>query len=185
MTTQSINGQYLVISADRASNPNKLPAARYERLRDAIKHAESVTYKMAVIDSKAESRGYIYINWEVAPASSPWGAVESYNKLATGIWAVSTCSHGGIHLSDARLAELTEMIGYEFPTFCGDPNWFEEDCDWCVVPVAFQTPGHYEAACQCLRGLARSSFNMRYQHVHDKLIEAGKIEPIPYVSTPG
>jgi hypothetical protein len=46
--------------------PEVVPAGRYARLLDAIKHAETVTYKMAVIDSKAESRGFIYCNWETA-----------------------------------------------------------------------------------------------------------------------
>jgi hypothetical protein len=44
--------------------PNAVPAGRYGRVLDAIKHAESVTYKMAIVDSKAESRGFIYCNWE-------------------------------------------------------------------------------------------------------------------------
>ena len=44
--------------------PEVVPAGRYARLVDAIKHAESVTYKMAVVDSNAESRGFIYCNWE-------------------------------------------------------------------------------------------------------------------------
>lgn len=58
-------GQYMVFSYDKyqADFPDVVPAGRYDRLDDAIKHAETVTYKMVVVDSKAESRGFIYCNW--------------------------------------------------------------------------------------------------------------------------
>lgn len=44
--------------------PNAVPAGRYARILDAIKHAESVTHKMGVVDTQAESRGFVYCNWE-------------------------------------------------------------------------------------------------------------------------
>lgn len=59
-------GQYAVYSYDRwiAHFPNAVPAGRYDKLEDAIKHAETVTYKMVVVDTKNESRGFVYTNWE-------------------------------------------------------------------------------------------------------------------------
>jgi hypothetical protein len=135
MTTQNPEGRFQVFSLDQY--PDGLPAGRYDQLRDAIKHAESVTYKMAVVDAKAESRGFIYCNWESAPQVSPWGVVQHTKRLADGIWSVSTSSHGGIWLSQDRLSQLNERLGHEYPTFCRSSEWFEEDCDWCVPALAF------------------------------------------------
>jgi hypothetical protein len=56
------DGRYQVFNV--ATYPDSLPAGSYELLLDAINHADSVTYKMAIIDIKAESRGFIYCNWE-------------------------------------------------------------------------------------------------------------------------
>jgi hypothetical protein len=65
MTKQSPTGRYQVFSAMNYHTryPNITPAARYDLLRDAISHADSVTYRMAVVDELAESRGFIYTNW--------------------------------------------------------------------------------------------------------------------------
>lgn len=139
MTKQSPSGRYQVFSAKdyHTRYPSVVPAGSYDNLPAAIAHADSVTYKMAVIDAKAESRGFIYINWEQHPASSPWGEVQEGKRLAPGIWKVYTASHGGIWLNDERLSQLNEILGHEYPTFCGSPRWFEEDCDWCVPALAF------------------------------------------------
>lgn len=173
MTTQNPDGRYLVFSSDKYRNfPDAVPAGRYERLRDAIMHADSVAYKMVVVDSQAESQGLVYINWDRAPTSSPWGRVQHSKQLADGIWSVTTESHGGIYLSDMRLAELTKILGYEFPTFCGSPNWFEEDCDWVIPFVAFGLKYSYEAACKQLRAMARSGSSPRFLHAYDELVAA-------------
>lgn len=60
-------GQYLVVSYERyhADFPNIVPAGRYDKLEDAKKHADSVTYRMVVIDSKDESRGFVFTNYSV------------------------------------------------------------------------------------------------------------------------
>jgi hypothetical protein len=64
MTRQNPYGQYAVYSQDKylALFPDAVPAARYDKLDDAKEHADSVTYKMVVMDMKAESRGFIYVN---------------------------------------------------------------------------------------------------------------------------
>lgn len=70
MTTQNPYGQYAVYSLDKyqAHFPNAVPAARYVFLDNAKKHADSVTYAMVVVDTKAESSGFIYTNQGTAPA---------------------------------------------------------------------------------------------------------------------
>jgi hypothetical protein len=68
MTRQSPYGQFAVYSRDKyqARFPNAIPAARYDHMEDAKNHADSVTYPMAVVDTKAESRGFIYTNEDTA-----------------------------------------------------------------------------------------------------------------------
>lgn len=72
MTKQSPAGRYHVYSATNyhTSYPSVVPAARYDNLSDAIEHADSVTYRMAVVDSKEESRGFIHVNWEQVDAEA-------------------------------------------------------------------------------------------------------------------
>ena len=44
-------------------------------------------------------------------------------------------SHGGYYVSPARVASMPEPLR-EFKPWAGD-NWYEEDCDWCIVALAF------------------------------------------------
>ena len=68
--------------------------------------------------------------------STPWG-VSDYGgrEVAPGITKHSTPSHGGYHLSPERMARLRHKFP-GFKTFAGGP-WFEEDCDWAIVCLAF------------------------------------------------
>ena len=54
--------QYAVYSVDRYSL-DAIPAGEYDTLAKAIAHAETVTYKMAVVDRLFESRGFVYTNY--------------------------------------------------------------------------------------------------------------------------
>lgn len=180
MTKQTPDGRYLVISSHHLQEQlqDVVPAGRYAELRDAINHAESVTYKMGVMDAKAESRGFIYINWESPPKYSPWGQVQSSKRLATGVWFVSTASHGGIWLSEDRLDQLNSILPVlggavsHYQTFCGDCEWWEEDCDWCIPTIAFQLKG-YESACRQL--LAMVTHGDKYKRAYEAMVAAGKI----------
>lgn len=61
--------RYAVYSLD-SYNPSiasVVPAGEYDSLDRAIAHAETVTYKMAVVDQLHESRGFIYTNYESSP----------------------------------------------------------------------------------------------------------------------
>lgn len=70
MTTQNPYGQFSVYSLDKyqAHFPDAVPAARYDSLDNAKEHADSVTYAMVVVDTKAESRGFVYVNQGTEPA---------------------------------------------------------------------------------------------------------------------
>jgi len=81
------------------------------------------------------------------PTNSPWGGIQHADELGPGVWSVSTSSHGGIHLSDQRLALIPDYMR-------GDGSWFEEDCDWAVVATVFPdlfTPEALAAAADTFR----------------------------------
>ena len=66
---------------------------------------------------------------------TPWGRAQHCTQLADGILSYSTASHGGLWISDQRRAEMPEPYK-SIPTFAGG-NWYEEDCDWCLVLLAW------------------------------------------------
>ena len=65
---------------------------------------------------------------------TPWGCSDSQEKLAEGIISYSTPSHGGIMLSEERIAQLPHGID----NFTHDLRWWEEDCDWVVPYILFK-----------------------------------------------
>ncbi len=73
---------------------------------------------------------------ELRCLSTPWGAADHGVELLPGVVQVSTPSHGGFHLSFHRRAALPLLI-QDVPTFCSDPCWFEEDCDWALVAIGY------------------------------------------------
>src|SRR3990172_6042981 len=77
---------------------------------------------------------------------TPWGVADASEKIAPGIMRYDTPSHGGYHLSQARRAQMPEPYK-SWPTFAGG-NWYEEDCDWCLVALSFPDvfPGAADAA---------------------------------------
>ena len=73
---------------------------------------------------------------------TPWGAPQHLRELAEGIVFYGTARHGGLHLSRTRRNAMpAELRALE--TFTGGP-WYEEDCDWAIVALAF--PDAFEPA---------------------------------------
>lgn len=62
--------------------------------------------------------------------STPWGVSQTSRKYAPGIMEYSTASHGGFHLSGARQKVMPDCLRNE-------NAWYEEDCEWCKVAIAF------------------------------------------------
>lgn len=113
---------------------------------------------------------------ERAPTSSPWGPVQRAKRLAEGIWSVSTSGHGGIWISNERVQQLHEIMGYNYPTFCKDYQWYEEDCDWTIPVIAFRIESHYEDACKQLRTMSKRWLDRRiFKQAYDALVAAGCI----------
>ena len=66
---------------------------------------------------------------------TPWGRSQTHKKIADGIYSHSTVSHGGFELSTNRYLEFKKIFP-DFKPYAGD-YWFEEDCDWAFVTIAF------------------------------------------------
>jgi hypothetical protein len=75
--------------------------------------------------------------------TSPWGAVQAAEHVADGIVYVSTASHGGFHLSEARNVQVP--LAWREASFkgLGKVGWYEEDCDAAMVVLAH--PGAFDA----------------------------------------
>lgn len=66
---------------------------------------------------------------------TPWGTPQQSKQIADGITWYSTASHGGFHVSARIKASMPEPYR-SIKTFAGG-NWYEEDCDWSIVALAF------------------------------------------------
>lgn len=68
---------------------------------------------------------------------SPWGEVHQETTISEGITFVSTDGHGGFFLDAERNAVVPEA--HRRASFNGLANdgWYEWDCDWCLVVLAF------------------------------------------------
>lgn len=80
--------------------------------------------------------------------SSPWGPIQTSQRITEGIVLVSTASHGGYILSPTRVAQMPAPLRQGL-----DDLYFEEDCAWCFVVLAFPhefSPAlHAEAVTTC------------------------------------
>jgi hypothetical protein len=64
------------------------------------------------------------------PTRSPWGPVQSGERIAQGIWMVHTAGHGGIKLSRERNRLM--------PDYMRSPGgWYEEDSQWSLTALVF------------------------------------------------
>jgi hypothetical protein len=70
---------------------------------------------------------------------TPWGPSQTIREIAPGITLYTTASHGGYYLSPERVAVMPKPLR-DFKPFTSGPGpgkWYEEDCDWAVIAVAF------------------------------------------------
>lgn len=65
---------------------------------------------------------------------TPWGKPDHVKKLADGIFAVSTSSHGGFFVDQPQYEQMSETA--RACSYTGD-QWFEEDCSWVAVALSF------------------------------------------------
>jgi len=67
--------------------------------------------------------------------STPWGQADYHKHYIDGIDWYSTPSHGGFRLSNERLKAMHPALQQVFNPYY--PNYFEEDCDWAKVAIAY------------------------------------------------
>lgn len=69
---------------------------------------------------------------------TPWGKSQTSEKMAEGVYEVTTAGHGGIlvgkQVAREKLSEQAQAIGREFGSWLA----FEEDCAWAAV--AYEHP---------------------------------------------
>lgn len=71
------------------------------------------------------------------PQWSPWGKPDHAEQVFDGVWSISTPRHGGFYVSAERRKTMPEAwLNASFGRL-GRDGWFEEDCDWCMIPLAF------------------------------------------------
>lgn len=71
---------------------------------------------------------------DAAAPLTPWGAAQLEYTIAPGILLYTTAGHGGFRISPQLQAKMPEHDRAE---------WFEEDCEWCRVVLAF--PEHFDS----------------------------------------
>jgi hypothetical protein len=73
--------------------------------------------------------------------STPWGQADQEEKLDLGhgapILSVSTPSHGGFFVPDEHLDAIPANRQAWAARWSGSVNWYEEDCCWAAVALAF------------------------------------------------
>jgi hypothetical protein len=108
---------------------------------------------------------------------TPWGPSQQSEQIAPGITYYSTSSHGGYHLSRERMAKFREIFP-DFKSFAGGA-WFEEDCDWAIVMLAFADLFPAEIVEQAL-ATARSMApcDPQWQRVVEHLERLGSFAPV-------
>lgn len=74
-----------------------------------------------------------------AGIATPWGVSQHAETLGQGIVRHETDGHGGLHLSDARNAEIPAYMRRR-------DGWYEEDCDWAIVACVH--PDGFNAAAR-------------------------------------
>ena len=117
--------------------------------------------------------------------STPWGAIQTYDKLADGVYTVDTAGHGGLWLSDERIAQLPE----HYESFaCDNRRWHEEDEDAPLVlqylgllslidePLTLEvTEVDIEAGRKSRKGLYNSKWHFAPKDKYDQAYYGGAI----------
>ncbi len=78
----------------------------------------------------------LFVNRMKNTVETPWGPSQHIEPVAEGIDFITTAGHGGYRLSKPRQAEFAKKFPGYVP-FGGSLQWFEEDCEAAMVPVAF------------------------------------------------
>ena len=69
---------------------------------------------------------------------TPWGPAQSVTRVGPDdtIWFIETASHGGYRLYQKALDKMPANLKMSSQFYKND-GWFEEDCEWARVALAF------------------------------------------------
>lgn len=76
-----------------------------------------------------------------AAERTPWGIADGATQYGPGLVFYYTPSHGGFHVEPDLLATMPAHLRSIRP-FCGQEGWYEEDCDYALVALAFPDRFH-------------------------------------------
>jgi hypothetical protein len=68
---------------------------------------------------------------------TPWGRADQIERIGEGIYFASTPSHGGYYVPAGMLHAIPAAHQARALKWSGSRNWYEEDCEWASVAVAF------------------------------------------------
>lgn len=104
---------------------------------------------------------------DTCPQKTPWGPAQNTTKIADGIFFVSTASHGGFWLSRERLNQMPDAL--KVNKFTNGAAWFEEDCEYARVVIAF--PDLFPAVPEedAKRNLKEYGWRAYEQHFEEEL----------------
>lgn len=89
----------------------------------------------------------------------PWGQVQQTQFIAPGILWVTTAGHGGYRLCEDRYNSMPQHL--RECSYTKD-QWFEEDCSWCAVVLAW--PQYFTSG---MVAAARDTYARAYKQEHD------------------
>ena len=69
--------------------------------------------------------------------STPWGLAQSLRAVGEGIIRVDTAGHGGYFVPASLLYRIPAEQQAWAARWSGSEQWYEEDCCWAAVVVAF------------------------------------------------
>jgi hypothetical protein len=71
---------------------------------------------------------------------TPWGAADFVEEISDGtvtVISVKTPSHGGYFVPKQHLKAIPAAHQAYAAKWSGSPQWYEEDCAWAAVVIAF------------------------------------------------
>lgn len=68
---------------------------------------------------------------------TPWGIADHVEHIGEGIYRADTPSHGGYYVPDAMLHKIPVKHKAYAQKWSGSAHWYEEDCAWACVALAF------------------------------------------------
>lgn len=103
--------------------------------------------------------------------NTPWGESQSATEIADGIISYTTAGHGGIWLSCSRIDSFPKKLLPYIDVIAGE-SWFEEDCEWAFVAIAYPQFFSKESLESAERTL-RNTYPAAWEAFYGKKLEAG------------